>query len=129
LIPQKEIVNLIVCLFVCLFVFFSILWYTQTGNHSQEDLAKFGYILLHKKNFKYMYILATIILGNRYNLANMCQNHILQVKKMWKFTQKKPDCHLGFSLLPLFIALLPKIFFALKKVMMVVVRRTWFYCV
>jgi hypothetical protein len=23
--------------------FFSILWYCQTGDHPQEDLAKFGY--------------------------------------------------------------------------------------
>jgi hypothetical protein len=25
------------------FSFFPILWYSKTGNHQQEDLAKFGY--------------------------------------------------------------------------------------
>jgi hypothetical protein len=56
-----------------------------------------------------------------------------RLKKCENSTQKKtPDCHLGFSLLPLFFAFLCKNLFCIDQNLVMaaaVVTRTWIYCV
>ncbi len=73
------------CLTSCTELFLRILWHTQSGHHSQNNLAKFGYILDNKsrKKRESFYILGSLVEFNHtnwkikkkpfQNLANLCQ--------------------------------------------------------
>jgi len=64
--------------------FFSILWFSQIGNHPQEEFAKFGYKLERKvKHFENLAIFWQFIGTYYLNMAISERKKIFEIWQLW----------------------------------------------